>query len=291
MIYGIRTWNQLGDSAIATGAVRNVKSAYPDLKFRYTGYAEALWENNPDVVDSAPDVELPLLRYAEDSEQGDEDERNAARGNVVEGCTRTLCSHLHISEVPIITRTPVLFLDDEEKELSERWEGRWLLNANCQYMSRSKGYPWWQEVVDSLKGEIPVVQIGSRDARNLSPDLTGVLDWRGKSENLRMFLSMVYGCAGVITPPSGIMNIGAAFGKKMVVVTGAREAVSLTGYPNTEYVGSECCGFGPCRGCMSQTFEKERPCRNPVVRRHQRYSRCMDMIKPGRVAEAVRRKL
>lgn len=285
MIYGIRTWNQIGDSAIVTGAVHNVKLAYPELRFNYIGPFSQIWANNPDVTKEPPQVELPIVCYGDD-----ELELTGGRGNVVEANTRTLCEHLHISCVPIVTKTPYLPLTDEEKRESAQWNGCWLLNANCQNVSRSKGYPYWQQVVDLLKG-LKIVQVGSREKRNLSPDLSGVTDHRGKSENLRSYLSMIYGCDGIISPPSGIMNIGAAYNKRMVIVTGAREPVSVTNYDNTEYVTSECCGFNRDKGCFCQTFEKIRPCRNWVVRNHQQYSRCMDMIEPERIAQAVRRQL
>lgn len=284
VVYGLKTHCQLGDNVIVAGAVRNVKAVHPYLLFSREGASKSLWENNPDFIDESPQIMLPKVTYG-----SLEDEKRASHGNVVEGFTRTLCYHLGIPLVPIITRNPVLVLTDEEKESSKRWNGYWLLNANCQTYSRSKGYPHWQEVVNGLLDDIRIIQVGSNEDRNISPTLSGVIDYRGRSENLRHYLTMIYGCDGIISPPSGIMNIGAAFGKKMVIVNGAREPKRLTDYGNSIYVSTSCCGCDDTNGCISQRYEGSRACRNFVVRNHLQYSRCMDMIDPSRIIDAVRK--
>ena len=283
MIYGFRTTNHIGDSAIMTGAIHNVKMAYPQVSFAYVGWAPELWENNPDITRKPPMVILPKILYGSLDE-----EQRAAFGNVVEAFTHSICKNLQVPMVPVVTRTPYLILTEKEKEESRTWNGKWLLNANCQSNSRSKGYPHWQEVANALKDDINIVQVGSQEHRNISPSLENVTDYRGRSENVRHYLSMIYGCDGIISPPSGIMNMGAAFGKRMVIVNGARELTIQTNYDNTVYISNECCGYGKERGCIALTFETLRPCRNYVVRNHIQYSRCMDMIDPGKIVEGVR---
>lgn len=281
-IYGIYTHKHIGDSIILAGAVHNVKAAHPDLQFHYGGYAPELWLHNPDVTDDLPDRMLPEIHYGPWPE-----ERIAANGNLVEGFTKMLCEHLHIPTVPIVTRTPYAVLTDEEKEASKQWNGVWLLNANSQKYSVSKAYPHWQDVVDGLQGRIRLVQVGSTEQRNQTEELTGVTDYRGKSQDLRHYMTMIYGCDGIISPPSGIVNIGAAFGKRAVVVVGARELAKLSDYPNMDFITSTCCGYGISEACIALKWEGVRRCKNPVQFNGRPYSACMGKVYPQRIINAV----
>lgn len=289
-VYGVRSHKHLGDSAIAAGAVHNVKAARPDLLFKYVGWAPELWKHNPDVVeDSVPaDTVLPRVDYGPV-----EEERRASFGNIVEGFTRSLCRILGIPVVPLTTVVPFAVLTEEEKERGEKWRGCILLNANGQTCSFSKVYPWWQAVVDELRKDFRIVQVGSLERRNISPSLRGVEDWRGKSENVREYMAMVWGSAGVVSPPSGIVNIAAAFGKPGVVVCGARELPALSAYPNMEHVSLFYgpCGSGADWACVSLTEDGKRPCRDVVEIGGRHYAGCMASVAPERIVEAARRLL
>ena len=282
-IYGIRTWSHVGDNAILTGAVRNVKAAYPELRLAVPDAFPELWAGNPDVEGSAPTAFPERVRY------GIGFEKRGEKGNMVEGMTSSLCDGLRLERCRCVTRTPVLYLTDEEMERSGEWNGRWLLNANCQTTSRSKGYPYWQRVVDALGG-LDIYQIGGNDGRDISPDLRGVVDWRGRS-GLRDLVVMAYGCEGIISPPSAITNIGAAFGKRQVVVNGSREPDVLTDYPNAVHVSRV---FGPCgcgvgTGCMARGLcgSGGNDCRRPG--RDGRWCQCMEELPFEEIVEAVRR--
>lgn len=289
-VYGVRSHKHLGDSAIAAGAVHNVKAARPDLRFKYVGWTPELWKHNPDVVeDSVPaDTVLPVVDYGRLAL-----EQRAGRGNVVEAFTRSLCDALGIPPVPTATRVPHLVLSDGEENESRKWNGSVLLNANGQTVSFSKCYPFWQEVVDALGAERPVVQVGSREKRNVSPTLRRVTDMRGMTEDLRALLCMVRGCSLVVSPPSGIVNLAAAFGTKAVVVNGARELDALTDYPNMEHVSLFYgpCGSGADWACVSLTEDGKRPCRDVVEIGGRHYAGCMASVSPERIVEAARRLL
>ena len=282
-IYGIHTHAHIGDNVILTGAVRNVKAAYPNIRFSVPESFPELWVGNPDVENVAPTSFPEKVRY------GIRFEKRGEKGNMVEGLTSSLCDSLHLERCKCVTRTPVLFLTEEEKERSREWNGRWLLNANCQTTSRSKGYPNWQKVVDSLDG-LDIYQIGGNDSRDISLDLRGVTDWRGKS-SLRELIIMSYGCEGIISPPSAISNIGAAFGKRQVIVNGSREPDILTDYPNAVHVSRKCkvCGYGVDTGCMARRLNGlgSNDCRHPGM--SGRWCICMEELQPEEIVEAVRR--
>lgn len=286
MIYGIYTHKHIGDSIILAGAVHNVKMAHPELQFHYIGWGADIWLHNPDVTDMQHDLLLPEVHYGAWKE-----ERFASNGNLVEGFTQMLCEHLGIPMVPIVTRTPYAVLTDAEKEESKRWNGYWLLNANAQKYSVSKAYPHWQDVVDGLQGKVRIIQVGSTEQRNLTEELIGVIDYRGKSQDLRHYMTMIYGCDGIISPPSGIINIGAAFKKKAVVVAGARELAKLSDYPNMDFITNECCGYGKDEACIALTWEGKRMCISPVICHGRQYSRCMAMIPPEQIVAAVKNSL
>lgn len=279
------THNHLGDSAILTGAVHNVKLAYPGITFHYAGYAPGLWSENPDVSHDQFVSPRPLMvNYGEV-----EGERTAARGNVVEGFTSELCRHLGLEQVRMATRVPYLPLTDQEQEKAAQWNGKVLLNANCQWGTLSKRYPYWQEVVNLLQ-DFEIVQIGGSERRDISPTIRGVQDMRGKTGDLRDLMAMASGCLGVLTPPSAIMNIAAAYGTPGAVVLGAREVKRLTDYPSMEYVSVKCCGYDDSRACVA-IGHGARACRVTDVVACEIYSKCMCMVEPERVAEAFREAL
>ena len=282
--YKFATHPHIGDNVICTGAVRNVMAARSDIVFvRPTECAE-LWAHNADVVDEAPIVrELGRVSYGSLTQ-----ERHCMNGNVVEAFTRSLCLLMGIDPVPIVTRTPCLYLDEAEITTTERWSGKLLLNANCQRCSRSKGYPHWQTVVDALKADIEIVQIGGNEARDLSPDLSGVTDMRGKTST-RGLIMAAYGCTAILSPPSAISNIGAAFHKPQIIVNAAREPDGLLDYPNAVHVSHAAkCGWGVTSGCISCTFGGSRPCNSSVHDAHGQWAQCQWETEPNKIIDAVR---
>ena len=286
MIYGIHTHRHVGDNTILTGAVRNVRAAHPDIMFAIPdGYGE-LYIGNGDFALRYPDKELGRVTYGTLDE-----ERRAANGNLVEGFTRSLCAALNIPPVPIVTRTPVFTLSEDERGRAERWRGKWLINATFQSCGWSKGYPYWQTVADLLRRDgFELVQIGGNESRDISCDLEGVRDMRGRT-SLRELVVMLAGCAGVITPPSCSANIAAAFGTRAVVVVGGRELPQLSDYPNQSHVVGHCaeCGWGDGVACVSLHLQGSRSCAWTQTIDGIEWCDCMANIEPSCIVAAVER--
>jgi len=283
----ITTHLHVGDSVILTGAVRNIRAAHPEFRFRYSGWAVSAWENNPEcVIRDEPD---PIFVGYGPVEM----ERNAQFGNCVEGFTHELCRAIGIPMVPIVTRIPCLHLTDAEMRRGSWTRGRILINAGCQKSSQTKYYPYWQDVVDALAGQVEMVQVGSSEDRNVSYALKGVTDYRGKSDDLRSYLAMVANCAGVISPPSSIVNIAAAFGVPGVCVNGAREPDGLTDYPGIVHVHHASCGYdGKSTGCMSlRTLPRfgSRVCDRVDESGSYPCASCMSAIRPSEIVSACRK--
>ena len=282
----VTTHNHLGDSAILTAAVYNVRMARPDIDIRYNGWAKELWKNLS--FTAVTDVPAHFsVGYGTLF-----DEQNSVFGNCVAGFTHDLCEKLQIPCVPLASGIPVLRLTEEEKATGAFCRGKWIINANAQTCSCSKWYPHWQKVVDMLQGKVSFVQVGSTERKNISRGLSGVLDYRGMSQDLRQFLSMIWNCDGIVSPPSGIMNLAAAFGKPQVIVNAAREAARLSDYPGVACVSCAYCGYnGLDNGCvtllMPGSEKSHRRCTDPVMIDGIQTAACMASIHPESIAEKI----
>lgn len=284
--YTFYTWRHLGDHVILTGAVYNVKNAHPEIMLTETTAFQEVWQNNGDVRrydDGGFFREIGRVDYGTLKE-----EKAGANGNVVEGFTKSLCRLLNIEPVPIATRQPHLVLSASELEEAEKWRGKVLINANCQKGTLSKGYPYWQRVVDLLKNDYQLVQIGGNLKDDLSLDLSGVEDMRGKT-SIRNLVAMAYGCDLVISPPSSITNIAGAFGKRQIVLNASREADIMTDYPNTVHISHVCkaCGYGVENGCVSLGMTGSRQCGWRTENNGRLWCKCQMEIKPQDIAKAV----
>lgn len=281
--YSFESHPHIGDNIICTGAIRNVKAAHPGIIFARPTVHPEIWNNNPDVLDVAGStVPLPKITYGPLAE-----EQRGANGNVVEGFTKSLCQLLGIAPVPIVTRQPCLQLSDAEMEATEKWHGKIILNANCQKCSRSKGYPHWQQVCDILAKDFEIIQVGGNEPRDISPDLDGVTDMRGRT-SIRDLFVMVRGSSLVLSPPSCISNIAGAFATLQIIVNASREPDRLLDYPNAVHISHVSrCGWGVSTGCIVCTFDGRRRCTDVVSRSSGQWSRCQWETSPDDIAAAA----
>lgn len=286
--YRFYTHPHLGDNVILTGAVHNLKMARPDLQFALpdSSYLE-VYENNTDFTkDPVFTRDIGKLVYG-----NLEAEKAALHGNVVEGFTLCLCSMLNIQPVPIITRKPVLILSEEEKEYSRQFADALVLNANCQTCTISKGYPHWQKVVDALKQDYRIIQVGGNCPKDLSLDLEGVEDWRGKT-NIRQLIAMIYGSRGVVSAPSSFTNIAGAFDKPQIVLNAGREADRLTDYENAMHISHKAqCGWGIENGCVSLRTTGKRTCTDVILKDGRTWCKCQWETRPETIIEAVKNRI
>lgn len=283
-VFEYTTHVHAGDNIICTGAVANVRACFPAFRFKMPLNNPEICLYNEDYV-ADPMFYVPLGKITYGSL---DDEQHGRWGNVVEGFTRSLCGLLGLPMVPISTRVPILHLSEYERQQAQKWRGKILLNANCQTVSRSKGYPHWQEVVDGLK-DYDIVQIGGNQAKDISPDLRGVYDMRGQT-SLRDLIVMVYGCDMVLSPPSCISNIAGAFLKPQIIVNASREPDILLDYPNATHISARSkCGWGVETGCIyCRIGEGTRACQDFVCGKNSRWCRCQWEIPPERIIDCVK---
>lgn len=238
-------------------------------------------------------LRLGLIEYLEDDASDEEKEHiteylsQGTLGNSTSvNFTRALLKREKIGKpVPAMGIRPELHLSDDEKnwvnhvEVEFGYKGKfWVINAGWKDDFPLKRYPYWQEVVDLLKNDIQIVQVG-HDHHN-HPALKGVLNLVGKTD-LRQLIRLYWhaqGGLGVVSLPMVIM---AAYQKPYVCVAGGREGVRWHIYPNHRFLSVN--GCLPCCAWDGCWKGKTRDCANMAGGE----PKCMGLISPEEVACAV----
>jgi len=275
-----------GDVLMMTIAIRDLHKTFPG-QFE-TGLAEGsscdwIFENNPYLTEIAP-AEATLIEMAYPSVH-----RSGWRGtHFCEGYVRFLSKKLK-RKIHISSMLPDVHLSDEEKTWTNQveqelgYKGKfWLINAGVKTDDFPlKRYHRYQEVVDLLRGEVQFVQIGEVNPNHDHPLLEGALNMVGKTDG-RQLIRLAYHAQGILTGVSLPMHLAAAFQKPCVVIAGGREPIRWEMYPNHAYLATNgmlsCCAYD---GCWKGKAESCAYYMHDVPR-------CMAMITPERVAEAVR---
>lgn len=144
---------------------------------------------------------------------------------------------------------PYLKLSAEEKELPPIVEGPyWVMAAGGKIDATTKiiSAKQLQGVVDHYQGTIKFVQVGGTGREHIEQHLIGTIDLTGKT-TVRELIRLIGAdnCRGVISGITGVMHVGAAFNKPLVVVAGAREDDTVARYDNSEWIRTS----PPCQNC------------------------------------------
>lgn len=309
----------LGDTVLLTALVRDIHAAYPGrFELSVNTHWTPVWDNNPHVVPQ-PDRPSQLLKI---SYAG-----GIKAGGIGPGGGRVhMLAWYHEDfrrqtglEVPVTAPRADLHLAAAER--APLVEGRyWVLVAGGKLDLTTK---WWgarryQAVADLLAPwGITFVQVGAAHRGHVHGPLRGVLDWRGRTENVRDLFALIAGADGVLCGVTGAMHLAAAFERPCVVVAGGREEPWWEEYsgnwPGTFGPGAapvavphrflHTVGMLPCcetKGCWrNRTVPIEaadvgnpdrvrKLCALPVREPgEQPVPRCLEMIRPETVAEAV----
>lgn len=291
-----------------TAAVRDLHACHPgrfitDVRTP----CPQLWENNPYITplsEGDPEVtvltcEYPLIHAS-----------NQAPYHFVHGFPDFLNRRLKLNIRPTLFKGDLHISALEKSWISQVHEitGEdtpfWIIVAGGKTDFTIK---WWefrrfQAVVDHFQDTIRFVQVG--ESGHHHPPLKGVIDLRGKTD-LRQLVRLVYHAAGVLCPVTLAMHLAAAVEVKggfpkhrpCVVVAGGREPPQWEAYPHHQFlhtVGAlPCCDFGGCwksrsvpLGDGDEKDGKDHLCLNLVKKR---LPRCMDMIRPSHVIDAIER--
>ena len=275
----LRTNDHLGDVVILTNVIHNLKKSFPDINFCVDAREKYLdvFENNPYISwfdKSVADFCIECV-YAPYSQ------KTANAGSCIRAFNINAFEKMRIitghNRFSIDILTPEFFIKTNDNKYGDYC----VINANCQKCSETKAYPYYQDVIDS-RPDIKFIQIGGAEERDITSDLRGVIDVRGKT-TVKELIELVSHAKWVISPPSAVVHVASAFPNvKTIVLSGAREPVELTKYPNTTHLTSVCPdGWNRNKGCMKFFMRPVdlRTCTRAHMEKGRKYPQCMCEIK------------
>jgi len=209
--------------------------------------------------------------------------------HLIEGVTAAAAYDLN-AEVPVRAKRPHIWVAPPKERLID---GRYVvINAGWQNSAPAKKWARerWEQLI-ALCPDVRFVQMGQK--KNHAEPLAGAVDMIDRTD-LSDLLRLVRDAACVVSPPSGVVHVAAAYKVPSILLAGGREPATLAAYPET-HVFSACGGRLECcrdRGCHRNKFgtgPKECGCF-----RHGAdgpTSQCMFDITAEEVAEALKKQL
>lgn len=300
-----------GDTIVMTALVRDIALAQPGrFEVAVDTNAAAMWENNPYIVPvkelkSARGVEHIKLTYG----KGLRDQNHE---------TVHFLSYFHRDfevqarvRIPLTLPYPDLHLSVEERA-QRPIEGRYwvfLSGGKSDFTAKVWASQAWTETAKELaRLGIPLVQIGGADKGHWHPEIPGVLNLVGRT-GLRDWVRLVHHADGVICGVTGTMHLAAALQRPCVVIAGGREAwwweayvrenAGLGGLDTAQKLAVphrylhtigllDCCSRHGCwKNKVLALHGDPSVCKYPIVKPGQAVPKCLDMITPAHVIEAV----
>jgi ADP-heptose:LPS heptosyltransferase len=295
-----------GDVLMLTAVVRDLHRTHPG---RFLTAVDTpcgdLWLHNPHVTalaalgqpDRVLDCEYPLIHQS-----------NQRPFHFIHGMALDLEAKLRL-RIPISAFKGDIHLSEDERRMPSPlaalgYNGPfWIIVAGGKSDFTAK---WWnpdsyQTVVDHFRGRRRFVQCG--EAGHWHPPLTDAINLIGKT-SLRQFVHLMYHADGVFCPVTFAMHLAAAvplrpgqINRACVVVAGGREPSHWESYPGHQFLHTQgaldCCATGGCWKSRCQVMNDGDArdhdlCTKPVqVKPDLHIPRCMDLITPRRVIEAI----
>ena len=231
--------------------------------------------------------------------------RSQTSGHITEAFRLAIMSKTGF-EFPMGEPVPDLHLTEDEKNLPPLIEGNyWIISTGKRPPFTSKFWPpeRWQAVVSSLP-DITFVQVGYDDGKpeseHFHPVLYGdnVINMIGETQDersgIRELFKLVYHADGGCSLVSSLMHVLAGFRKPCVIPAGAREPARFELYSWHRFIHSQ--GAMKCEGVDLDGNERVdngiRSCWRESARAcpelDQGYPKCMMMIEPFQVANAIK---
>jgi ADP-heptose:LPS heptosyltransferase len=278
-----------GDLLMLTVAVRDLHLRYPDYEIDVISCYPEIFFNNPHLTYLPKDQDIEVI----DLDYGKYLHPFRREGMHFSNCFVQMINEILGVRVRQTVSLADIHLTENERNkrlILNRYGIRkpyWLLNAGIKSDILLKQYPpeYYQKVVNILNNEpnfyCDIVQVGHD--HHIHPNIDGVINLVGKTNNLRDYFSLVYHSEGCIGPVSLQMHLAAAFNKPCVVLAGGREEPSWERYGGHTYLHTigalDCC---ETEGCWKSNLGE---C--STINDNQRYPLCMTMIKPKVVVYEV----
>lgn len=288
-----------GDVLVMSAAIYSLHRAHPG-KFLTAVETTAmqLWEHNPDVVPTGEltnattlEAHYPLVNAS-----------GQRAVHFIQGYHDYLGDALGV-RIPVLTNRPHIYLSAQEKswmnqveEITKKPTRFWLVNSGHKkdYTTKAWGTASFQRVVDLLRGRITFVQVG--ESGHNHPPLKNVINLVGKTDT-RQLVRLAYHSQGILTGVSFPMHLAAALEKPCVAIMGGREPTNWNQYPRMQLmhtVGAlDCCRDNGCWRSrvvpLGDNDEKDKSLCEHVIPGEEPVGKCMALISPESVAEAVLR--
>jgi len=292
-----------GDVVVLTGALRALHDTYPG-KFLtdVRTPCPAIWEHNP-LVTPLGDGDANIVTVNYDLIHTS----NQRPLHFLHAFCAGLAQAVGVDHLDPTTNTGEIHLSDDERrwtpqvqDLTGRPTRYWIVNAGRKSDFTAKLWPpeSFQRVIDQT--DVTWVQIGSTDEGHWHPDLSNVIDLRGKTD-LRQLIRLVYHAEGVLTGVSLPMHLAAAvpradfyqgFPRPCVVLAGGREPQAWNTYPGQSYLTTigrlDCCKTGGCWKSRAVPLKDGQEqdhslCEHP----DHGFPRCLRMIAPQQVVRII----
>lgn len=269
-----------GDILMMSGAIRDLHLSYPkEYATAVKSPCNEIFKNNPYISDfpngggELVDMQYPLIHHS------------GYTGYHFSDGHRIFLQDFLRKPIQKTSIRPSIYLNQDELNWPSPVKTEcghngkyWVLNAGVKNDFTLKQYPFYQEVVNLLRGKITFVQVG--EAAHNHPKLDGTLDLRGKT-TIRQLFRVSNFAEGALCAVSFQMVIMQALKKPCVVVAGGREGMRWQAVNDHIFLHTN--GLLPCcleDGCWKSRIDE---CPNLV----ENVPNCMRMIRPERVAESV----
>lgn len=294
-----------------TALVRDIAVSRPgEFEVAVDTNAAALWENNPHIVPMHQLRRQPGVQYVKLTYGKGLRDQNHESVHFLSYFHRDFEVQTRV-RVPLTLPYPDLHLSDQERA-QRPVEGRYwvfLSGGKSDFTAKVWGAEAWRQTAQELiQLRIPLVQIGAAAQGHWHPEVPGALNLVGRT-GLRDWLRLIYHADGVICGVTGAMHIAAAFQRPCVVLAGGREAWWWEAYvrENAGLGGQEtaqkltvphrylhtigqldCCRTHGCwKNKVLPLNGDPSLCKYPIITPGQAVPKCLDMITPAHVVEAV----
>ena len=274
-----------GDILTFTCAVRDFKKAFPNTEVGVISTAMHIWDHNPYINHQLKDQENIL-----DVGPGFLTNKSNMWNLHMANAFRVDIENKTGLSIPQGAIRPDIWMTEEEYNRPPLIEGPyWLFIYGGEPGWPAKQYHRWQEVINILKDDIQIVQLGMRN--HPYPLLENVIDYIGKTEDknsgIRNLFNLFLHSQGSLGLVSMHMHLSAAFNNPCVVVAGAREPAWFTNYFGHQYIETNgtmfCSETNACWACKMEA------CKNKVDYGGKKIPKCVSIIEPDEIAEAVRK--
>lgn len=313
----IRNTQAPGDILVLSAAIRDLHRTHPGMfetDISVSHGAEHIYWHNSDITQihkGRPPhgirhfvAHYPLIKQS-----------NQQRKHFIWGFPEFMNQKLG-TKIKLTEFRPKIVMTQEEVENRPFEEPYWLFlsGGKRDFPAKIWDQTWWQELISATCNDIKWVQCGGGSKNHiLHTPKRGIFANKIAQTNCREFIKLIYHAEGVVCAVTFAMHVAAAFNKPCVVIAGGREpwwweaynkenriANMRVAYPgwtppaDDSYVYHrflhtigklDCCRNHGC--WRAKVTGRGSVCSNVVAQHGQRIPKCLAMIPPERVIEAI----